>query len=87
MNERSATRVAFVVVPAIPAVIGAVGTPVTREFSIVSLVGFAAIFYVITGGVTAAFGAPNGCGVEVLSYIPRISAMITRELPHGYQAR
>jgi hypothetical protein len=58
MNEQTATRVAFVTVPAIPAVIGAVLTPVTQEFDMVTVVGFAAIFYVITGAVTAAIAAP-----------------------------
>ena len=58
MNEQTATRVAFVTVPAIPAVIGAFLTPITQEFDIVTVVGFAAIFYVITGAVTAALAVP-----------------------------
>jgi len=57
MNEKTATRVAFVTVPAIPVVIGAVSTPVTK-FDIVTLIVFAAILYLITATVTAAIGAP-----------------------------
>ena len=58
MNEQTATRIAFGVVPAVPSVIGAVFTPVTRDFDIESILAVALIFYVITAAVTAALGAP-----------------------------
>jgi len=58
MKQETATRIAFLTVPVIPALVGAVLTPVTREFDVIALLGFAVIFYLISAVVTAVLGVP-----------------------------
>jgi hypothetical protein len=57
MSEQIAIRVAFLVVPVIPVAVGAALTPMAN-FDVITLVGFALIFYLISMALTAAFGLP-----------------------------
>jgi len=58
VKRKTATSLAFLTVPAIPPLVGAVLTPQTKGFDFITLLVFAAIFYLVSAAATALLGAP-----------------------------
>ena len=58
VNRKTATSLAFLTVPAIPMLVGAVLTPQTGAFDLITILVFAAIFYLVSAAATALLGAP-----------------------------
>jgi putative effector of murein hydrolase LrgA (UPF0299 family) len=77
MKRDTATLIAFLTVPVIPSLVGAVLTPETRRFDVVTIVVFAGISYLISAAVAALFGAPIFFWLRRINLVRWWSALIT----------
>lgn len=76
MKPAKATLIAFLTAPAIPPLVGAVITPQTREFDIVTILIFATIAYMVSAAAAALLGAPIFFSLRRINLVRWWSALV-----------